>query len=75
MHMGAGGGLEKICGTYAEKICRVSFGTHPQIFSKNANFFLDIFGTHQIFSKNAKNFLNIFGTHPFLSKSKFHFFS
>ena len=32
------GGSGKICGTYPEIICRASFGTHPQILSRNAIF-------------------------------------
>ena len=52
----AGGGQANICGAYAENLFRASFGTHLQIFSKIADFFINFFGTHQIFSENANFF-------------------
>ena len=62
-------------GTYAEKICRVSFGTHPQIFSKNAIFFLNIFGTHQFFSQKCKFIHRYFWDPPIFGKIKISLFS
>ena len=62
-----GGGQANICGAYAENLFRASFGTHLQIFSKIADFFINFFGTHQIFSENANFFHWKFGTHLFFS--------
>ena len=61
------GGQANICGTYAENLFRVSFGTHLQIISKIADFFINFFGTHQFFSENANFFHWKFGTHLFFS--------
>ena len=69
-----GGDQEKNCGTYHQKICRASFGTHPQIFSKNANFSPIFFGPTPFFHKDANFFFNIFETHPFFSQNFTYFF-
>ena len=50
-----------------KNLFRASFGTHLQIFSKIADFFINFFGTHQIFSENANFFHWKFGTHLFFS--------
>ena len=66
------GGQPKICGTYAENLFRVMFGTHPPFSSINHRFFLSIFRTHNSFSENANFFLWNLGTHPYFYR-KFTF--
>ena len=65
----SGGGQAKICGTYAENLFRVMFGTHPPFFSINHRFFPQHFQFPPIFFRKCKFFPLKFGDPPtFLPK-------
>ena len=60
----SGGGQAKICGTYAENLFRVIFGTHPPFFSMNNRFFPQHFQDPPIFFRKCKFFPLKFGDPP-----------
>ena len=60
----AGGDQAKICGTYAENLFRVLFGTHLQIFSKKYVFFPKHFWDPPIFFPKIRFFPLKFGHLP-----------